>query len=106
MEFHDQTSCQGWQCQGPWSRQGRIQGGESYGDQWYSWEETGEAVDNQITASTWTMHLVSDEIQETLIYRDGVLQDVLVNGESSPWVLQMAEVSEGPPTYRFDRARW
>ena len=106
IELHDQTSCQGWQCQGPWSRQGRIQGGESYDDQWYSWEETGEAVNNQITASTLTMHLVSEEIQETLIYRDGVLQDVLVNGESSPWMLQMAEDSEGPQPYSFERARW
>ena len=106
IELHDQTSCQGWQCQGPWSRQGRIQGGESYDDQWYSWEETGEAVNNQITASTLTMHLVSEEIQETLIYRDGALQAVVVNGESSPWMLQMAEDSEGPQPYSFERARW
>lgn len=103
-EFHEETACQGWQCQGPWSRQGRIWGGEAYSgvDYDWSWEETGEAADNQVTSRTYTVHIGTEE----LIYRDGVLQDVLVNGESSPWVLQMMEDSEGPQPYSFERARW
>lgn len=107
LEFHEETACQGWQCQGPWSRQGRIWGGEGYSDQQYSWEETGKAVDNQITSRTYTVNLVSDSMNQTLVYREGVLQDVLVNGESNPWAFQMMEDSEGPEQpYRFARARW
>lgn len=60
-----------------------------------------------MTSRTYTVNLVSDAMNQTLVYRDGVLQDVLVDGESSPQLLQMMEGSEGPEQpYRFARARW
>lgn len=105
LEFHEETACQGWQCQGPWSRQGRIWGEEDYSEL-YSWEETGEAADNQVTSHTYTMNMGTDSMRQTLIYREGVLQDVLVDGESNPWVLQMMQEQEGPQPYSFARARW